>query len=425
VEVDLPELNLVANRAVSFRLFSSLNRTGDRLGDVVEFAPGVDDLHAHAPLNAVIRFGKPGGEHLVPVKLGARLTEVGTLEIWCESKISEHRWKLEFDLRKQAQESAPSTRAASVVSEEALDRAGTLMRGVFSGAPDACAPEELPGKLEQALGLGRAAWPLNAIRRLADAMLEQAEGRRRSPALETRWLNLCGLCLRPGFGYPGDDYRIEQARRILAGGLAFANQVQNEIEGWIFWGRVAGGLNRGQQTELFQRLGPTLLARGKPPRVNTSLLREMWRAAASLELLPLQSKTELGESLLARARKGDARESEFWCLARVGARELFYGPANQVLPPATAARWVEGLLALSPVPPGAFEAVAAIARRTGQAGRDLPGATLTLVRRRLEESANAERLLKLLDGESQRDLASMGRVFGEELPSGLVFREVG
>ncbi len=50
---------------------------------------------------AVIRFGK-GGERLVPVKLGARLTETGTLETWCDSKISENRWRLQFQLRKSA-----------------------------------------------------------------------------------------------------------------------------------------------------------------------------------------------------------------------------------------------------------------------------------------------------------------------------------
>jgi hypothetical protein len=421
LELDLADLSLVANRAVSFRLFSSLTRTGDRLGDLVEFAPGDQDLHAHAPLNAVIRYGKPGVDARVPVKLGARLTEVGTLEIWCQSKIGGQRWRLEFELRKQARESAPAAGAATVVSEEALRQGEALVAGVFSGAADAVAPEELPGRLEQALALGRAGWPLNAIRRLGDLMLEHGEGARRSPALEARWLNLCGLCLRPGFGYPGDDYRLELARRALAAGLAFANQTQNEIEWWIFWGRVAGGLNRNQQIELFQKLGPTLLARGKPPRVNTSLLREMWRAAASFELLPLQTRTELGEALLARARKGDARESEFWCLARLGARELFYGPVNQVLPPSTAARWVEELLGLAPPVAAALEAVASMARRTGQVGRDLPAATLTLVRRRLEEAERGERLLAIFEGAPRRDLASMGRVFGEELPSGLVF----
>ena len=58
------------------------------------------DPRLHAPLRAVIRFGK-GGERLIPVTLGARLSEVGTLETWAESKVSEHRWRLQFQLRKE------------------------------------------------------------------------------------------------------------------------------------------------------------------------------------------------------------------------------------------------------------------------------------------------------------------------------------
>ncbi len=133
--------------------------------------------------------------------------------------------------------------------------------------------------------------------------------------------------LRPGFGFPGDDFRIEQARRIYAGGIQFANQVQNEIDWWIFWGRVAGGLNKNQQVDIFQRLSPVLLPRGgKRPRINNSLLREMWRTGASLELLPLQTKTQLGDALLAQVKKGEMVDTGLWCLSRLGARKLFYGP---------------------------------------------------------------------------------------------------
>src|SRR5579862_8575027 len=290
VELDPGNLQLVANKPVSFRLYSSRTRIDDKAGDVVEF-PAETDLNLHAPLNGVLRFGK-AGERLVPVKLGARLTEVGTLEIWADSKVSEHRWRLQFELRKAAAAQAPG-RPAALISEDALTAAEALIGATFSEAT--LEPEQLPGKLEQTLGLGRASWPLTAIRKLADQMLELADSRKRSIAHEARWLNLCGLCLRPGFGFPGDDFRIEQARRVYATGLQFANQMQNEIEWWIFWGRVAGGLNKNQQTDLFQRLSPVLLPRGskRPQRVNPSLLREMWRSAASLELLPLQTKSQL------------------------------------------------------------------------------------------------------------------------------------
>ena len=417
LSLDLEGLQLLANKPVSFHLYSSLTRLEDRIGEVVTFDPAdlaSGSLHQHAPLQAVIRFGRPGSERFIPVKLGAKLSAVGTLELWADSKVSEHRWRLQFELRKTAAAEAPA-RPAAVISEAALGEALDLIAATFAG--DTLEPAQLPSGLEQALALGRLSWPLPAIRAMADRFLELAEGRKKSAAYEARWLNLCGLCLRPGFGFPGDDYRIEQARRVFAGGLVFSNQVQNQCEWWIFWGRVAGGLNRNQQTDVFQRMSAVLLPRKtERARVNRGLLREMWRCAASLELLPTQTKTDLGEALLRAILQGEGGDSEMWCLARLGARELFHGPANQVVPPPVAARWAEALLKK----PAAAEAVASIARRTGDVARDLPPASMGLVRRALESHPDAERLLKVLEGGRARDTEMMNRLFGEQLPRGLV-----
>jgi len=408
VSLDLEGLQLVANKPVSFRLYSSLTRTEDKLGDVVTFSKD-DDLHAHAPLNALIRFGKPQGERLVPVKLGATLTAVGTIEIYCDSKISDNRWRLQFELRKQ--KAATVRRAAAVISDEARAKAVDLVAATFSPSGTK-APEELPAQLEQALGLGRLSWPLDLIRTLADKFLEHAEGRKKSAAHEARWLNLCGLCLRPGFGYPGDDLRIEQSRRIYAGGLTFGNQVQCEIEWYIFWGRVAGGLNRNQQADVYQRVAQYLLPKGnkKPQRINSSLHREMWRTSSSLELLPAGTRTELGDALVKRVKSGDGGASELWCIARLGARKLFYAPINQVLPASTAGRWAENLLKT----PNAGESLARLCQKTGNVTLDVSAQTINLVAARL---SGDDDLLALINGESQGD---MDRVFGEELPGGLV-----
>src|SRR5450631_2775350 len=230
IELDPGNLQLVANKPVAFRLYSSRTRTEDRAGDVVAFSPEEQkELHLHAPLHAVLRFGK-AGERLVPIKLGAKLTEVGTLEIWAESKASEHRWRLQFELRKSAAAQGLQ-KPAAVISEDALRSAEALIPHAFSSGE--MPPEQLPARLEQTLGLGRNSWPVSAIRTLADRMLELVDGRSRSAAHELRWLNLCGFCLRPGFGFPGDDFRIEQLRRIYHAGLQYTNQVQNEIEWWI------------------------------------------------------------------------------------------------------------------------------------------------------------------------------------------------
>jgi hypothetical protein len=417
IEIDHQALQLVANRPVSFRLYSSLTRADDKLGDVLEFRAGDADLHVHAPLNAVIRFGNRAEERLIPVKLGARLTEIGTLETWCESKIGDNRWRLQFELRKQAAVQPAERKAAAVVGEQALKSSLELVAAVFSPtAKSPIAPEEVPARIEQTMGLGKNSWPLSAIRQLADAFLAAADGRKKSPAYEIRWLNLCGFCLRPGFGYPGDDFRLDQTRRIHAAGLTHGNQVQCEVEWWIFWGRLAGGLNRNQQTDVYQRLSGFLLPRGakKPPRINAALLREMWRTASSLELLPVGAKTELGETLLRRVKAGDFKESELWCLSRLGARKLFYGPTNLVVPPAAVTRWVEALLNI----PSAGDALAAMARRTDDPMRDLPLATREAAKRKLETLPHAARLAAVLEGEE--DDNALGRIFGEELPSGLV-----
>jgi molecular chaperone DnaK (HSP70) len=419
LEVDREDMQLVANRPVSFRLYSSLTRTEDLTGQVLEFAADDPDLHVHAPLNAVIRFGKKAGERLIPVKVGARLTEIGTLETWCESKISDNRWRLHFELRKSAEPAA--RKPAAVISEEAVARSMELIRAVFSLSGKApIAPEELPGRLEQIMALGKNSWPLATIRQFADVFLENAGGRKKSPAFEARWLNLGGFCLRPGFGFPGDDFRIEQARRIYAGGLQYSNQVQCEIDWWIFWGRVAGGLNRNQQIDIYQRLSPVLIPKGgKKQRLNSSLMREMWRTAASLELLPVGTRTELGDTLIRQVKTGSFRESELWCISRLGARELFYGPINQVIPPATATRWVEALLPLE----GTGDVLASLARRTEDPTRDLSPQTLAVVRKKLESMPHAERHLAVLEGEEDRDEAALGRIFGEELPSGLILAQ--
>jgi molecular chaperone DnaK (HSP70) len=430
VRLDQTDLQLVANKPVAFRLYSSLLRAEDRPGDVVTFpvpenaTDAAAEPRLHAPLHAVIRFGK-GGEKLIPVTVGARLSEVGTLEAWAESKVSEHRWRLQFQLRKSTADvegavaAVPMVRPTAVVGEEAQRRAEGLLDQVFGPSISNFSPEQLPSQMEQALSLGRQSWPLAILRAFADKLLALSDGRRKNAAHEARWLNLTGFCLRPGFGFPGDEFRIEQIRRIYSGGVTFGNQMQCEVEWWIFCGRLAGGFNRNQQADIFQRLAPTLLPKQRrKQRVNPSLLREMWRTAASLELLPQQTKVQLGDTLIAKLKQNEMVDTCLWCLSRLGARALFRGPVNQVVSPSIAARWVETILS-KPHTPALLEAVIEMSRQTGDAARDLPPGALQLVRRACEASPDRERLLRRLSGEAD-SLTASSRTYGEALPEGLV-----
>ena len=338
------------------------------------------DLHLHAPLNAVIRFGK-AGERLVPVKLRAHLTEVGTLEVWADSKISEHHWRLQFELRKTAG-ARTGGKPAAVVSDEAVAQAEALLDAAFRSGT--VTPEELPGKLEQTLALGRNSWPLSAIRRLSDRLLELAECRRKSPALEMRWLNLCGFCCVPASDFPATIFASSKPGAFTPEAAIPQSSAERD--------RLVDllGPRRGRaEQEPAGGYFPAAFAGAVAARVETPAAHQQQSAArnvahgASLELLPLQTKTQLGDALLAQVKKGEMVETGLWCLSRLGARKLFYGPINQVLPAQAATRWVEALLKV----PKAEDAVVAIARRTGDSTRDLSPATIDD-----DPQANSEKL---------------------------------
>jgi hypothetical protein len=40
---------------------------------------------------------------VLPVRLETRVTEVGTLEVWCVSRDGAHRWKLELNIRDRSE----------------------------------------------------------------------------------------------------------------------------------------------------------------------------------------------------------------------------------------------------------------------------------------------------------------------------------
>ena len=54
--------------------------------------------------------------------------------------------------------------------------------------------------------------------------------------------------------------------------------------------------------------------------------------------------------------------------------------------------------------------------------RDLPVPTRDAIRVKLQSAPHAARLISIFDGEAE-DEGALGRIFGEELPSGLVLAQ--
>ena len=97
-EVDLPaqEFGLVVGEPAEFRFLGSATRRDDRVGTLVETWD--DDIEELAPLETTLEWKGQEGT-TVPVRLQARVTEVGVLELWCVSRDGTQRWKLEFNVR--------------------------------------------------------------------------------------------------------------------------------------------------------------------------------------------------------------------------------------------------------------------------------------------------------------------------------------
>jgi molecular chaperone DnaK (HSP70) len=418
VELDR-DFELLANRPVAFPLFTATDRTGEHAGDVVPAS--ADALTPLPPIRTVLRFGKKLEERALPVRLGVRLSEIGTLEVWCRSRTTEHRWRLEFRLRDTVERDGPPAgeAAALVVDTARIDAAVAVLRAAFDGSDD---PVTLTRRLEAALDAGRDAWPLGAIRALWDALWPCEPARERSPEHEARWLNLAGFLLRPGYGDPGDDLRVNRLWRVLSGELRHPRAVQGRAEWWNLWKRVAGGLAAGQQQSLFQRLSPMLLRRGKTkgPKPGPQELREMWQAVGACERLPASVRADLGEALVTEAERGRATEQELWALARLGARVPMTGPLNCVVARETAAKWAERLLVAEWPRAEAYTfALAQIARATGDRERDLDPALRARVADRLARGPNGARAARLVREPVPLEAREQARLLDEALPPGL------
>ncbi len=110
---------------------------------------------------------------------------------------------------------------------------------------------QLRQSLEKILG-PREGWEVALLRALFDALLARAKRRRRTADHERVWFNLAGWCLRPGVGAELDAWRIPQVWALYGQGLGHGKEAANWTEWWVFWRRVAAGLNEAQQMQLLE-----------------------------------------------------------------------------------------------------------------------------------------------------------------------------
>ena len=93
------EFGLVVGEPAEFRFLSSTVRKQDHAGDLLD--DWGTDLVELSPLEVTLKLDGHQGT-VVPVRIETRITELGTLEVWCVSRDGTNRWKLELNIREQA-----------------------------------------------------------------------------------------------------------------------------------------------------------------------------------------------------------------------------------------------------------------------------------------------------------------------------------
>lgn len=436
------EFQLLIRQPVEFPLFISSARTTDPVGQLVPIDPL--QLSELPPIRTVLRAGKKTAEaETVSVHLHARLSEIGTLEVWCSEVRGPRKWKLQFDVRAATQTDVTAHSGAGeqagFVDETTTNECIEFIRRTFQPHADPLAPEQLVKSIERQTGMARLEWPPSLLRRFWEALLDCEEGRKRSVAHEARWLSLTGFSLRPGYGIAVDDWRVAQTWRLFDNKVQHPNNELCRAEWWILWRRIAGGLVPGQQRILADPLIAAMRARARseqqskpsarakqssaaPFKFGPHETQEVWRLLGSLELLNPDLKIELGDlllDLLSRKGFGVAGGAAAWALGRLGARVPMYGPLNTLVPAETAERWLARALTLPAEAETALFAVMQIARRTNDRYRDIAEPIREQAVSWLSSNRAPAHYIDLVrqGGELLRD--EQDQMFGESLPPGL------
>lgn len=402
---------------VRFHLASTTGDSVFKSGDLAEIT---DDFHSLPPLAVAF---ESDSTNEVLVELAVMQTEVGTLKIQCVSiENPKKRWDVEFQLRRSTAANSTDELPKNI---DALCEKISDIFGAKSKQIDPKAVKNLRSDLEKMTGQERSEWNSPLLRTLFNTLLEGEKYRRRTEAHERVWLSLMGYCARPGFGYPLDDWRVEQLWKMYPQGIQFVAESQNWAEWWTLWRRIAGGLSEQAQETIFaditKYIDPAAARQaGVLKQLKIRSYDDIVRLAAVLERLPVAKKVQLGDWLLKRLEKPSESNQTWWAVGRIGARIPFHGSSHNVVSSETVENWLPQLLAedWKKTPQIGFAATL-ISRMSGDRARDISTEIRLQVLEKLKFSKAPASWLEMVETVKELSEKEEKQIFGEALPSGL------
>lgn len=435
VELSLTErkFSLQLGQPVQFHLLSTNVDKQYQAGDIIEINEINSEQFVSLPPLVVALDSevddKGKDKNRVEVTLATRLTEVGTLNIDCvehaQADSTPKRWHVEFQIRKDLMSQRQQEQQASLPPQ--FNEVSHKLSVVFGNANKDANPKAvktLRNDIEKRLGK-RDQWEVPVLRAIFDQLLSDKKRRRRSSAHERVWFNLAGFGLRPGFGYPVDDWRMEQIWPLYQQGLQFNQETQGWIDWWTFWRRASGGLSADQQAVIFNDIAKFL----NPSALNNRKLQteakqksyeDMVKLVAALEHLPIEDKAQVAQWLLKRLQKPTETQTSWWALGRITSRMPFHGSAHNVIAPSEIEQWLPQVLKADwkKSPQAAFCAVL-MCRMSGDRSRDINDSWRDKVVTKLTQNKPPASWIEMVSSVKELDEAETKRVFGEALPAGL------
>ena len=172
--------------------------------------------------------------------------ETGILSLNLTSLSTDHKFNLEFNLRKIEKKKSNST----PIDKKKIEQSKKIIVEEFSKLDGKSLPMVLK-KLELLLDKKRNEWDLLLLRTLAKTTLDISDNRKLTKLHEEKWLNVLGYFMRPGFGFVDDKKIVSRIFNFMKKGRHFINYLPSEVQEYIFWRRVSGGLSEDNNLRYF------------------------------------------------------------------------------------------------------------------------------------------------------------------------------
>lgn len=432
--MDQHPFELMVGQPVQFPLLQSSTNLVHKPGEIVPV--DTHSMSAMSPIRSVLELGNRKLQKSVPVVLETELSEIGTLAMRLvlntPSDLDAPSWKLEFDVRGNTQAEVRTNDMEAGISETSqstiIATAMGAMNCVFGESPTVL-PKDGLNYLTEHIGQSRRDWSPSLLREMWRFLMDHPSYRKRSAEHESRWINMVGWCLRPGFGVAADDWRVHSTWRQVHNKLLHRASA-NASETIVLWRRIAGGFTQGQQRALFQDCWPSVRAaltggtQGQAPSANLTI--ELLRLIGSLEWLTMDEKITIAEQALeslGRKKIELLHGPLLWTLGRIGARTPIYATLQQVVGTARVQHWLDKLSSMEP----AFAqrnlamyslCLMQLSRRTDDRYRDLQRSSRERIAKQLQALGAPAMHIELIVNGGRLDQESTESIVGEALPLG-------